>query len=176
MDCLEHRGSTPLVSTILKGMIKNIKVLSRFEIINVLSEIDKCPFSEWHLISIYGWPFSPVLDEKRRKAAKKLGCLSTLALKFNDYTIDTYEKHKIKYPSSIKKIVLFDDDMAIKTINYLNKINALDGEHGLVVHCHAGVSRSGAIATFAADKYEINFWDEDVVPNTLVLQILQRNG
>jgi len=42
----------------------------------------------------------------------------------------------------------------------------------LLVHCDAGISRSGAVATFASNYLNIDFQDEYIKPNPYVLRIL----
>lgn len=60
-------------------------------------------------------------------------------------------------------------------IDFLNKMKDRDT---LIVHCHAGISRSGAVGQFAADFYGIDYKEfrntnPHIHPNTAVTRILR---
>lgn len=76
--------------------------------------------------------------------------------------------------------VLFTDDQSIEIINFisLNRDNILKGK--CVIHCSAGVSRSGAVGTYLNRKFEFDEilfgeFNPNIMPNELVLDILNNS-
>lgn len=72
---------------------------------------------------------------------------------------------------------LFNREMAHEVVAFLKKANADEGRNLLVVNCHAGVSRSGAISLFARGVFGLDYseWRRDnpqVEPNLLVTRLL----
>ena len=116
----------------------------------------------WYLISIYGCKNEPLVQEK-------LGCRDILSLQFDDITQRDYNEFESAYPEAVKKYILFGKEHAEKILDFLDKINTDEENCALVVHCHAGISRSGAVAVFAAKKYGIVFYDPYIKPNGWVL-------
>lgn len=73
--------------------------------------------------------------------------------------------------------VFFSEEMASKVVDFLRKANENSTNDLLVVNCHMGVSRSGAIANFARSVFNIDFSDwrrmnPQVIPNALVSSLL----
>lgn len=151
-------------------MIKEILVFSRFAIDLAAKGFHKEAMGEnsitkgkpWYLISIYGCKNKPLQSDK-------LGCKDVLSLQFDDITEEQYKEWECEYPVQSKKYILFGKEHAEQILDFLDKINAKEDDSVLAVHCHAGISRSGAVATFAAKKYGIEFCDPDIRPNVWVL-------
>jgi predicted protein tyrosine phosphatase len=81
-------------------------------------------------------------------------------------------------------LVVFTEEMAEDVKSYLD--NNIDPKKNLIVHCFAGICRSGAVATFANEYlYDKGFITDDereqfslnnptIHPNSLVLALLNR--
>lgn len=77
------------------------------------------------------------------------------------------------------RFVYFDDDMARRVCAFIARAHRRDPDRRalLLVNCHAGVSRSGAIADFARAVVGVDYSDfrrlnPQIVPNTHVRQRL----
>ena len=75
-----------------------------------------------------------------------------------------------------RELILFTELHAYEVIDFLFRH---DQSKDLIVHCYAGISRSGAIGNFARElfKYDYQeFMDDNsqIVPNTHVGQVLRR--
>ena len=76
------------------------------------------------------------------------------------------------------KLILFNRDHAKKIIEFQKSLS--DKIEYIIIHCTAGVSRSGAIATFLQDIYHENDEDNEwfsknnrhIIPNKHVLKVL----
>jgi predicted protein tyrosine phosphatase len=67
--------------------------------------------------------------------------------------------------------LLFDAEIARDLISFLDALPETV-EH-VIVHCHAGISRSGAVAKFVADKFQIPFNEHYSAYNRLVYRTLR---
>lgn len=72
----------------------------------------------------------------------------------------------------------FNKNMAKEVIKFLDKIEVKE-DNILYVHCAAGVSRSGAIGTFARKYFKLDYnefkrMNPQIVPNTLVTKLLHK--
>lgn len=160
-------------------MITGIKVYNRFYMNLVARNHAKTPFKVWNLVSIHSPTEDPLfLDpeislfkdlpiDERLKTMQDQGCQYAISLAFDDIL----PKHQ-----EGNKYTLFDDKMAKRTLEFLEKIHSDKDESVLVLHCHAGISRSGAIAYFASQKYKIDFHDPNIYPNRWVLELLCKNS
>ncbi|MBX9571913.1 MAG: hypothetical protein K2X77_23675 [Candidatus Obscuribacterales bacterium] len=77
-----------------------------------------------------------------------------------------------------RAIRVFNEELADKIIEFLLQCNERKDSEALFVNCAAGVSRSGAIATFAAEIFELDrkqFQKDNpgIAPNGLVLYLLR---
>jgi predicted protein tyrosine phosphatase len=112
----------------------------------------------------------------------ELSCLfvsnknNVLVLKFDDISEDI--EVPIVRPSGTIMLLLkaFNTEQAKQIIDFLG---ANRHKETLLIHCHAGVSRSGAVATFANDYYmqDYNAFKADnpyILPNPHILQVLNR--
>lgn len=155
-------------------MIKKILIVPRIAIerslenAQRLSEID----GTWALISIY--TEKVVLDIKELGILKSLDCEDYLSLRFADITKTDYDS--LKYYKE-NNLTLFTKKQAVEIINFLNRVQENDKIETLVIHCTAGISRSGACGVFACRYLHTdnkNFWrtNPHIYPNEHVLQLL----
>lgn len=69
---------------------------------------------------------------------------------------------------------MFNDEQAQQVIAFVREQQKYDEQEYLVVHCDAGIRRSGAIVTWASMAFGIELIDKDLIwPNTFVLKKLQ---
>jgi len=160
-------------------MIKAIAVISRAAIQRIIRGSQKVT-PRWHLISIHtdrdneGARCGPIVTPESEPVLKAIGCQSTLSLRFWDISkLD--DEVKEKYPSAI----LFNDDHATQVIDYLDGLKKEEEDSMLVVHCFAGISRSGAIGGFACDYFGMDYLpfaesNPCIMPNAHISGMLRR--
>jgi predicted protein tyrosine phosphatase len=68
--------------------------------------------------------------------------------------------------------VLFDEAMALKIITLIQSLPE-DVKH-VMVHCHAGISRSAAVAKFVAETVNAPFSEQYALYNKHVYRVLRR--
>ena len=124
----------------------------------------------WHLISIHchGRRFS---QQEFKKLELEYGVQSHMSLVFGDVT-NEQDAHLWDSP-------LFTAEQAKRVVRHLQVIHRRESSEMLVVQCFAGISRSGAIATFASDLYQLSYDkfkvdNPHVQPNSYVLALLNR--
>lgn len=82
--------------------------------------------------------------------------LATQNYSENDVPMDNWrDVLKLEFDDAVEPVLgmeltLFDEEMAEKTVAFIEKYKGLN----FVVHCDAGISRSVAVATFMKDVYE----------------------
>lgn len=153
-------------------MINSITVYNRFYMDLVACNIQKVPYEYWHLISI-SCPDTPentrsFINDQIRMSLSKLGCNKILALQFDDLKPDLLETC-LKFNF---KPTLFSEEQAKKIIDFINDLHNEEKDSDLVVHCDAGISRSGAIAKFVSGFLNIPFYDPYIRPNEYILSVL----
>jgi predicted protein tyrosine phosphatase len=131
------------------------------------------PYKYWHLISIYG-DDEKYLIPKTVESLKKYGLKNHLSLNFWDITNEHYDNLKIKFPN----VKLFCKKHAQKVIEFLDILKNDPNDSILAIHCSAGISRSGAVGTFACDYLglDYNTFLKDnpyIMANPYVLRILR---
>jgi len=133
-------------------MIKWVSVQPRRVIEDILYTGKKPEYLKhpWALISICSYPGRKLIkSEKEENSLRSSGCNNGLTAYFGDLVVKSYYAMRDSYSEKQwHKIILFEEEMARGIINFINKINKMDIPV-LVVHCHAGVSRSGAVGVFA---------------------------
>ncbi len=133
-------------------MIKEIKIFNRFNM-EQFARTDglNFPYKYWYLISIHSGDIlvSPLI----RRVFEKMGCKALLSMEFWDISSDAKGPTMKEYPDA----VVFDEKHAARIINFIDKIQKDNKDSTLVVHCHAGISRSGAVGTFACDYCGLNY-------------------
>jgi len=102
-----------------------------------------------------------------------LGCKDILQLQFGDLTPEEISKD-----SSISKDFLFNKEQAKQIIEFVNTLQKRDSREVLVVHCMAGIARSGAVATFINDILNLDYSrfkrdNPQIRPNSFVLRSLR---
>ena len=170
-------------------MIKEVKIYSRFQIKKIaLTDGLNFPYSQrpWYLISIYTDEEDNFKGTDTEDKFKQLGCKNMLPLHFWDITDSTRDMERLKrwFGADFKEedAVLFNDQLAEQVIGFLILCNQCDNEDSvLVVHCDAGISRSGAVGTFAVDYFGLNYNDfikdnPGLSPNSFVSRILRRKA
>ena len=137
-----------------------ISILSRSEMKKMLAEYqhdEKSLLRTYKVISIFSNE-GPVFSE----ISTNLLCLDFDDVELGDYA-GAYK--------------LFDKEQASQVINFLMN---LDSQDELIVHCAAGISRSGAVGTFAAELSgqsveALHKRHPRVHPNSWVLDLLQKS-
>ena len=72
----------------------------------------------------------------------------------------------------------FNESQACEIIDFV-KANANCEDKTMLIHCAAGISRSGAVATFIMEKYQLDQelfkrLNPQVQPNSMVLRMLRK--
>ena len=137
----------------------------------------------WHLISIYSehGPTKNNFDCKKLmvkdtvKLYQSLGMLSYTDFRFMDIT-DKDEDIIQQYG----KDSLFDTFTALKIRDYLLNLKADTMNNSvLVVHCQAGISRSGAVGLYSNDLLQLDYFkfiklNPEIQPNPWISHILNQ--
>jgi hypothetical protein len=155
-------------------MIKEIKIYPRFVMDNfALTGGLKFPYHDclWDLISIYGDGEGPLLTPANEKIFKEIGMRHSISLNFWDIT------DRENYPNGI----LFNRTQAKQIVEMIKKIQKEKEDSILIVHCSAGISRSGAVGTFACDFCGLDynkFIEENkcIMANPHVLRLLRKEA
>jgi predicted protein tyrosine phosphatase len=126
---------------------------------------------DWALISIYS--DHPLIHVKDYVVLEKMGCTSHISVCFDDVTDKDIENLK----ASGSHHTPFDRDKARQIINFLDSLKNIEA---LIIHCAAGISRSGAVGVFACrylnlDETEFRSQNK-VCPNHWILGILSEEA
>ena len=94
---------------------------------------------------------------------------------YKQHEIVDYEKRTIRTSRNLKAIT---DEDAITILEFLEQNKDCPS---LIVHCSAGISRSGAVGLFINDYMRQSYFDfmkinPQVKPNPLVLELLRKHG
>jgi predicted protein tyrosine phosphatase len=106
-----------------------------------------------------------------RKAILPDGYVDVLRLRFQDYDPIRYEQDGVNIKNIPDDAILFDRSHAARISRFARKHRGKN----IVIHCAAGISRSGAIAEAllqAFPEYEDQGWQRH--PNTHVLILMKR--
>lgn len=161
-------------------MITKVKVVSRDILNKIVSGSIKMPYDVWYLISICNGNgnlaftniynnSTELLNPENIYDLMQKGMQDGISLRFDDCS-----------PEMQGGCTLFSSIQAKKIISFLNKIKS--GKDGvLIVHCAAGISRSGAVGEFANDFFQLeysNFKKENpqVNPNAHVKSVLRKEA
>jgi predicted protein tyrosine phosphatase len=125
------------------------------------------------LISIYNTK-GPVVDENG--VLGLLGCHEVLSIRFSDISNTQYDSMS-KYKSRKKHLVLFSDAHAKQIIAFIDRLK--DKITDLVIHCEAGISRSGAVGLFVCrylglDETKYRDANRKINPNQYVFDVLYK--
>ena len=163
-------------------MITKVKVFNRFamDFAAQMGKDSTFPFigKPWHLVSIHG-DSEKFLTEKNVESLKKIGMLGCLSLEFWDVTDDQDNLDSMSHGGY--KYILFDEHMARQVVEFLERRKMEQGDHTLVLHCDAGISRSGAVAEFSAEFFGIPSEDfqkanPHLRPNSFVRRLLRESA
>lgn len=147
-------------------LFNNVKVLSKVDFDDLMREMnfnldnvesEDCIFISIHSSDKVGNNSEPYFSENRK---------NVLNMVFDD----------IESKDSNSDNILFDDDMVDIILSFLENNDTVSK---CVVHCLAGISRSGAVGTFLINYFG---WDysifkklnPDIKPNGLVMRKLNR--
>lgn len=140
----------------------------------VAGGLEKIRYDHWHLISIScpdtHYMIKSLIDERTSKIFESQGCGKILPLQFDDmvpHLVFICERNGF-HPQ------LFSMEQARQVIDFVDDIHKEEESAVLVVHCDAGVSRSGAIAQFVSEYLSIQFDDPDIRPNKYVMRLLNQ--
>ena len=142
-------------------MIKVISIVNRFRMQLVINDMFQPPNWPWALISIYSSPEEELVTRENFRKIEKMGCQSCLSQMFQDGSIDD---EWLDYP--------FLSEHAQEVIDFLDRMQSMDERMLLILHCDAGISRSGAVGRFSADYLDLAFEDKYILPNPYVSRIL----
>jgi predicted protein tyrosine phosphatase len=133
-------------------MIKEVKIFNRFNM-EMFARTNglNFPYNYWHLISIHSG--DPLINPQVRHIFEKIGCHGLISVEFWDMTLKDKAAVLKDYPNAN----VFSKKDAARIINFLDKVQKDNKDSTLVVHCHAGISRSGAVGTFACDYCRLNY-------------------
>lgn len=106
-----------------------------------------------------------------------------ITLRFDDVSPDMFESEE-RFEQICKLMEgygrpyqLFNDAQALQVVSYVRELHEAQTKVNLHVHCTLGVSRSGAIATYAAQACNLDLGmfavlNPQIQPNKLVLEKL----
>jgi predicted protein tyrosine phosphatase len=139
--------------------------------------------TKWVLISIVGKDEDHLTDSQI-KILKSKGLKDILQLRFDDLDGEIFEKILAKYKArgddiDREKFIWFNDDHAESIIEFAERHRNDQGN--VIIHCHAGVSRSSGIGCALAEMYGIPaatiFNDHpNIQPNKHVLRIIYKQA
>ena len=169
-------------------MINEVKIYNRFNIENSINTggLNFLYMGRpWYLISIYT-DGNILLTKKNKEIIKEMGCRSSVSLSFWDVTdkqASEISKSTSKHSKKLmEKMTLFSIEQAETIIGFITLCDQDDEEDCvLVVHCDAGISRSGAVGSFICDYLGLNHKEflkvnPQVLPNQYVLRLLKEES
>jgi len=139
-------------------VINNIRVFSRYSTEKLIStEATWGLKSPWILISIYSGSKGPVIKaELDFDTLNAKGCIDYKAFEFHDITMKDFVRLKKEYHTKNDKLKVFTKSQAKKILSFLKQYHKYGMDMTLVVHCEAGVSRSGAVGLFACRLFGLD--------------------
>lgn len=154
-------------------MIRTIQIYNRFNVDLIIKEMIRPPSDSWNIISIYAWPDPPLIHDNNFHKISKLGCHRYLSLNFGDITPEKRDELVKVSPSNAKNFILFNKEHAKQIIKFVEELQSDPVAADLLVHCHAGISRSGAVGLFIHHKTQVPFYDNEIRPNVWVTKVLE---
>jgi hypothetical protein len=162
-------------------MINDIRVYSRIYIEDLITTRETWGLKyPWILVSIYSDTTGPVVkNDKDFEILARKGCIDWEAYDFHDLDQEKYNKIIAQYPSAKKEYKLFSRRLANKLLKFINNFKNDEREIMLVIHCQAGISRSGAVGIFACrylglDERRFLTMHPNILPNALVYDTLYK--
>ena len=117
------------------------------------SKYSPLPFKNWWLISYCTRKSEILLTDSVQHDFKKAGCMGHLTIVCGDVTPGNIEEARKLMPD----LEVFNEAQAQAIVNFIEKARDSKLLGGLVVHCDAGISRSGATGTFAIDLLGLDY-------------------
>jgi len=129
------------------------------------------------LISIYGSGNDSDLVSPNKETLKRIGFKDCISIKFDD--ISKKEQELYKDECKYEDLILFNKSHAEKIIDYLDMWHSMEQNLNLLINCHAGISRSGAVGLFATRYLELDekdFWsiNYNILPNHYIVSVLNK--
>ena len=158
-------------------MIERIKIYPVREILKWVNKGIQ-PFFSWNLISITN-NLETALIDKEKMRLKFLGCNDILALQFADVSeTESKDEDILDTIINIHNSRIFNKEDAEKIVSFVETLHRKENKETLVVHCMAGISRSGAVGMFINDLLRLNHstFQRDnpgIRPNPFILSILR---
>jgi predicted protein tyrosine phosphatase len=161
-------------------MIGRIQVYNRWSMETLVADGRECKFPffgrTWHLVSIHG-DSKRFLTPEATAVLKGHGMGESLSLDFWDITDDPklIAALKVSHP----QYRLFSKRQAMEIVAFMAARKIEKGNDALVCHCDAGISRSGAVATFACESFGLDYGgflkdNPHLSPNPMVLRMLRK--
>jgi len=167
-------------------MIAEVRVLNRYTVQNIIkTKGSNFPYKgqAWDLISINDDPDDLVVTKSSAQLLADIGCRKTISLNFADITAEHYKEMKDHYEANGQacNAILFNEDHAKEIVQFVKDVHADKESVVLVAHCYAGISRSGAVGTFANDYAQLDyqkFMDLNpyIMSNPHILSLLRRKA
>lgn len=149
-------------------MVSKILVMSRQQMKSMIKFTHSMESTA--IISICSEESEKLMTEHRRALLASKNCNDVLSVCFADLT----DKEK-KIENISRKYLFFNEDKARQIISFLDVLRDKNIVN-LLIHCDAGVSRSGAVGIFAVRYYgldEKKFLEENIIhPNSFVYDTL----
>ena len=140
-----------------------IRCVSRFEMaeLKYIWDAGSTLKLQPNIISIHGSDQTSLFEQKQK---------NILTLQFDDIGHRDYLGNGWN-----ASWIPFNAGHAFRIIDFLRK---MDQTLPLVINCHAGISRSGAIGTFACKYFGLDYSDfsmenRHIIPNSFILKILE---
>lgn len=133
--------------------------------------------SPWALISICTCPEEKLIKKSDEETLLALGCRKYITYFFGDYTNIGYWKKAAKEAN--KEIFVFNEEKAKHLITFIDNLEHDSEKLTLLIHCDAGISRSGAVGVFTCrylglDEKSFRVKNPYIHPNSEVYDILYR--
>ena len=96
----------------------------------------------------------------------------SLILKFDDAVAQPVDTLGIG--NVYEDFMLFDESMANSVLNFADELHNSENNYDLLIHCHAGISRSAAIQIALCQKYNRVYDQDYTLYNKLVYKTLMK--
>ena len=138
-------------------MIDGIWVISRQMVKGIIEHEDRHNITKpWALISINEKEGHEAVRPGDFEKLQERHCQKVLSLVFSDITEASFKRLESAYKNSSKKLTLFTEEHAREALALAEELHAQKEKTFLAIHCHAGVSRSGALGIFFCRYFGFN--------------------
>jgi predicted protein tyrosine phosphatase len=166
-------------------MIKYIKILSRMAVHSLANDDFYAPSvvaslpvaSSIRLISINGSDEQLLTGEQQETLKLRHNFTSISSYVFDDIGGDIWEAIVKRKGADRSRFVVFGSDMATSIMSSIDVFNESADDELLVIHCHAGISRSAAVGCAVAfhlglDNREFIDMNPNIDPNKHILGVM----